>query len=50
MFLKGPSKYVPGTRMAFAGLESEKDRADLIAYLKSVWDWFIISNSIIIFN
>lgn len=36
MFLKNPSKYVAGTRMAFAGLDSEKDRADLIAYLKSV--------------
>jgi cytochrome c len=34
MFLKNPSKYVTGTRMAFAGLESEKERADLIAYLK----------------
>jgi cytochrome c len=34
VFLKNPSKYVIGTRMAFAGLDSEKDRADLIAYLK----------------
>jgi cytochrome c len=33
-YLKAPSKYVPGTKMAFAGLPSEKDRADLIAYLK----------------
>ena len=34
MFLKAPAKYVPGLRMAFAGLESETDRANLIAYLK----------------
>ena len=33
MFLKNPGKYVTGTKMAFAGLDSEKDRADLIAYL-----------------
>ncbi len=41
MFLKNPSKYVTGTRMAFAGLESEKERADLIAYLKD--NWFIMN-------
>ncbi len=34
MFLKNPAKYVPGLRMAFAGLDSETDRANLIAYLK----------------
>ena len=34
MFLKAPAKYVPGLRMAFAGLDSEVDRANLIAYLK----------------
>ena len=34
VFLRNPSKYVTGTRMAFAGLESEKERADLIQYLK----------------
>ncbi|KAL4430222.1 hypothetical protein ABPG74_014781 [Tetrahymena malaccensis] len=35
-FLKNPSKHVSGTKMAFAGLPADKDRADLIAYLKSV--------------
>lgn len=35
MFLKAPAKYVPGLKMAFAGLESETDRANLIAYLAS---------------
>jgi len=33
VFLKNPSKYVTGTRMAFAGIDNEKERADLIAYL-----------------
>eukprot|EP01017_Pseudomicrothorax_dubius_P001599 TRINITY_DN0_c565_g1_i3.p1 TRINITY_DN0_c565_g1~~TRINITY_DN0_c565_g1_i3.p1 ORF type:complete len:118 (+),score=33.65 TRINITY_DN0_c565_g1_i3:44-397(+) len=35
MFLKNPAKYVAGTRMSFAGLDGEADRANLIAYLKS---------------
>jgi len=34
MFLKNPAKYVPGLRMAFAGLDSEIERANLIAYIK----------------
>jgi cytochrome c len=33
-FLQGPTKLVPGTRMGFAGVPDEQDRADLIAYLK----------------
>ena len=28
------SQYIPGTKMAFAGLKKEKDRNDLIAWLK----------------
>jgi cytochrome c len=28
-FIKAPAKYVPGTRMAFAGIGGDKDRADL---------------------
>ena len=33
-FLTSPMKYVPGSRMPFAGLPSAQDRADLIAYLE----------------
>lgn len=33
-YLKGPEKLVPGSKMAFPGLTSEQDLANLIAYLK----------------
>jgi len=33
-FLEKPKKYLKGTRMAFAGLKKEEDRANVIAYLK----------------
>jgi len=33
VYLKNPGKYVAGSKMAFAGLDSDKERADLIAYL-----------------
>lgn len=35
-FLEAPGKYLPGTAMAFAGVGNPQDRADLIAYLKSL--------------
>ena len=35
-FIKAPAKYVAGTRMSFAGLDSEQERANLIAYLKTL--------------
>ncbi len=33
-YLENPLSYLPGTKMAFAGLKDPQDRKDLIAYLK----------------
>lgn len=33
-YLRGPDKVVPGTKMAFAGIASDEDLANVIAYLK----------------
>ena len=33
-FLQNPTKFVPGTRMGYAGIKDDQERADLIAYLK----------------
>ncbi|KRW98705.1 Cytochrome c-like domain [Pseudocohnilembus persalinus] len=32
-FINNPGKMVPGNRMAFAGIQDEQQRADLIAYI-----------------
>jgi cytochrome c len=35
-WLHQPSSYVKGTRMAFAGIKNDQQRADVIAYLRSL--------------
>jgi cytochrome c len=35
-WLKKPSAEVPGTRMAFAGINNDQQRADVIAYLRTL--------------
>ncbi len=35
-FLTKPNNYAPGTKMTFSGLKKIGDRADVVAYLKSV--------------
>ena len=37
-FLTKPMKYIPGTKMAYAGIASPQDRANLITYLNSMSD------------
>lgn len=37
-FILGPKNYIKGTKMAYAGLKKDADRADLIAYLGSLAD------------
>lgn len=33
-YLKSPKKFIPGNKMAFAGLRKDQARADVIAFLK----------------
>ena len=35
-YLEAPLSFMPGTKMAFAGLKDPQDRKDVIAYLKKV--------------
>lgn len=35
-YVEHPQQVVPGNRMAFAGISSEKDADDLVAYLKTL--------------
>lgn len=37
-FLASPKDFVPGTKMTFAGIKDDKDRTDLIAYLRTLSD------------
>jgi cytochrome c len=33
-WIASPKTYAPGTKMSFIGLKDDKDRTDVIAYLK----------------
>ncbi|WP_156417827.1 cytochrome c family protein, partial [Aureimonas sp. AU4] len=37
-FLHGPKQYIKGTAMGFAGLPKDQERADLLAYLRTLSD------------
>ncbi len=37
-FLKKPKDYAPGTKMGFAGIKKASQRADLVAYLRTLAD------------
>jgi cytochrome c len=37
-FLHGPKSYISGTAMGFAGVKKDEERADLIAYLRTLSD------------
>jgi cytochrome c2 len=34
-YLEDPKKFIPGNKMAFAGLKKEDDRENVVAYLKT---------------
>jgi cytochrome c len=37
-YLYSPKSYIPGNKMAFAGIKKDEDRANLIAYLRTLND------------
>jgi cytochrome c len=38
LFISNPARALPGTDMLFSGLQDEKQRVDLIAYLRTLSD------------
>ena len=35
-FIANPKGFVPGTAMSFAGIQKDSERADVVAYLRSL--------------
>ena len=44
-FIKNPKKLIKKTKMSFAGIRSNEQRANLIAYLKTLADYLLVRPS-----